>query len=114
MAWFPTQFNFMLVRLCSPITPGQPYLTWFGLLRVRSPLLAQSLDCFLLLRVLRCFSSPGLLLLLGDIPSVYRVAPFRHLRINSYLRIPAAFRSLSRLSSPLRAKASPIRPYLLL
>ena len=33
----------------------------FGLLRVRSPLLAQSLGYFLFLRVLRCFSSPGLL-----------------------------------------------------
>ena len=31
----------------------------FGLMRVRSPLLAQSLVCFLFLRVLRCFSSPG-------------------------------------------------------
>ena len=31
------------------------------------------------------------------------VAPFGHLRINSCLRIPAAFRSLPRPSSPLRA-----------
>ena len=31
----------------------------FGLLRFRSPLLTQSLVCFLFLRVLRCFSSPG-------------------------------------------------------
>ena len=31
----------------------------FGLFRVRSPLLAQSLVYFLFLRVLRCFSSPG-------------------------------------------------------
>ena len=31
-------------------------------MRVRSPLLAQSLICFLLLQVLRCFSSLGLLL----------------------------------------------------
>lgn len=31
------------------------------------------------------------------------VAPFGHLRINSYWRIPAAFRSLSRPSSPSRA-----------
>ena len=31
------------------------------------------------------------------------VAPFGYLRINSYLPIPAAFRSLSRPSSPLRA-----------
>ena len=47
----------------------------------------------------------------GNISSRYWVAPFRNLRIKSYLLIPAAFRSLSRLSSPLRAKASPIRPY---
>lgn len=62
--------------------------------------------CFLFLQVLRCFSSLGLLpdgKRQGDIPSVCRVAPFGHLRINSYLPIPAAFRSLSRPSSPLRA-----------
>ena len=40
------------------------------------------------------------------------VVPFGNLRINSYLPIPAAYRSLSRPSSPLRAKASPIRPSL--
>ena len=39
-----------------------------------------------------------------------RVAPFGYLRINSYLPIPAVFRSLSRPSSPLRAKASSVRP----
>ena len=38
-----------------------------------------------------------------DIPSVYRVPPFGNLRINLYLPIPAAYRSLSRPSSPLRA-----------
>ena len=32
--------------------------------------------CFLLLRVLRCFSSPGLLLLRDDMSSTCRVAPF--------------------------------------
>jgi hypothetical protein len=32
---------------------------WFGLFRVRSPLLTESLDCFLFLQVLRCFSSLG-------------------------------------------------------
>ena len=40
----------------------QPHIncsTWFGLFRVRSPLLAESFSYFLLLRVLRCFSSPG-------------------------------------------------------
>ena len=42
------------------------------------------------------------------------VAPFGHPRINGHLRLPAAFRSLSRPSSPPRAKASPMRPCLLL
>ena len=59
--------------------------------------------CFLLLWVLRCFSSPRLPSLRNDIPSGYRVAPFGYRRINSYLQIPDAFRSLSRPSSPLRA-----------
>ena len=38
------------------------------------------------------------------------VSPFRHLRIIVYLPLPAAFRSLSRLSSALSAKASALRP----
>ena len=42
-----------------------------------------------------------------------RVSPFRHLRINAYVQLPAAFRSLSRLSSALSAKASALRPLLL-
>jgi hypothetical protein len=32
---------------------------WFGLFRVRSPLLTESHTCFLFLQVLRCFSSLG-------------------------------------------------------
>ena len=67
--------------------------------------------CFLFLCLLRCFSSAGLRFCVR--PSVGQVAPFGYLRINSYLRIPAAFRSLSRPSSPLRAKASPVCPFLL-
>ena len=39
-----------------------------------------------------------------------RVAPFRYLRLNAYLQLTAAFRSLSRLSSALSAKASALRP----
>ena len=68
--------------------------------------------CFLLLRVLRCFSSPGWPLYQGGMPSACRVPPFGHPRIYGHLRLPAAFRSLSRPSSPLRAKASPVRPFL--
>ena len=72
--------------------------------------------CFLFLRLLRCFSSPGSLPYVMDwrmdgwsLSS--RVSPFRYLRINGYLLLPEAFRSLSRLSSALSAKASAIRSY---
>ena len=66
---------------------------------------------FLFLRLLRCFSSPGspcmpMYSTCSDWSSSRRVSPFRHLRINGHLLLPAAFRSLSRLSSALSAKAS--------
>ena len=41
------------------------------------------------------------------------VSPFRYLRIIAYLQLPEAFRSLSRLSSALSAKASTLRSLLL-
>ena len=41
------------------------------------------------------------------------VSPFRNPRINVYLQLPAAYRSLSRLSSALSAKASTLRSFLL-
>ena len=73
---------------------------------------------FLLLRLLRCFSSPGspcmpMYSTCSDWSSSRRVSPFRHLRISGYLLLPAAFRSLSRLSSALSAKASTLRSFLL-
>ena len=43
---------------------------------------------------------------------MYWVIPFGNLRVNGYLHLYAAYRSLSRPSSPLRAKASTIRPWL--
>ena len=73
---------------------------------------------FLFLRLLRCFSSAGSLRMPMD--SAYgacvfrrRVSPFRHPRISGYLLLPGAFRSLSRLSSALSAKASTLRSFLL-
>ena len=48
-----------------------------------------------------------------DMTSSCRVSPFRYLRITACLRLPEAFRSLSRLSSALSAKASALRPFLL-
>ena len=71
---------------------------------------------FLFLRVLRCFSSPGsppyvMYWRMDDWGLLSRVSPFRNLRITEYLLLPAAYRSLSRLSSALSAKASTLRPY---
>ena len=69
--------------------------------------------CFLFLRVLRCFSSPRS-------PRAHkarcrdrsrRVPPFGHPRINGHLPLPAAFRSLSRPSSPPRATGIPRAPF---
>ena len=67
---------------------------------------------FLFLQVLRCFSSLRLPLHLGedDWPSARRVVPFGNPRIKGHLHLPAAYRSLSRPSSPPRAKASTRRP----
>ena len=70
--------------------------------------------CFLFLRVLRCFSSPGLPLHeADDWSSTSRVVPFGNPRINGHLHLPAAYRSLSRPSSPVRAKASAMCPFIL-
>ena len=71
---------------------------------------------FLFLRLLRCFSSPGSLpytmdSCMGGGGFLRRVSPFRYLRIVGYLHLPAAFRSLSRLSSALSAKASTLRSW---
>lgn len=106
----PTHLSLMYafhIRGYHPLWPFFPkrsikHIKAFGLIRFRSPLLTESLR-FLFLRVLRCFSSPGLLTLRCDWSSTSRVAPFGHLRINSCVPIPAAFRSLPRPSSPLKA-----------
>lgn len=71
---------------------------------------------FLFLRVLRCFSSPGSPRMAMNSPyadrgSLCRVSPFGYLRIIGYVLLPEAFRSLSRPSSALSAKASTLRPF---
>ena len=66
--------------------------------------------CFPFLRLLRCFSSSGSPPALQDgRPPDGRVSPFGHPRITGRSRLPAAFRSLPRPSSPPGAKASPVR-----
>ena len=71
---------------------------------------------FLFLRLLRCFSSPGSPPYPMDSDkdtwslSMW-VSPFRDPWIIRYLLLPTAFRSLSRLSSALSAKASTLRSF---
>ena len=72
---------------------------------------------FLFLPVLRCFSSRAYprcaipkFSRIGAWSSSMRVSPFRYPRIDGYVLLPAAFRSLSRLSSAQSAKASAPRP----
>lgn len=73
--------------------------------------------CFLLLGVLRCFSSPGLplpaLWVQAGVPAVDRrwVAPFGNPRIHACLRLPGAYRCSPRPSSAPGAKASTVRSY---
>ncbi|GEM_PF-1009081 len=109
-------FQFSVSLLC-----GQSYYPnpaslqhWFGLLRVRSPLLAQSL-LFSSPMGTKMFQFPTFAFCLkqNDTASLCRVPPFGHLGIDGYLHLPQAFRSLSRPSSPPRAKASTVRSFLL-
>jgi hypothetical protein len=59
----PSPSTRMMVAHSSALRPDRPYnplvqAREFGLIRVRSPLLAESLSCFLFLWVLRWFTSP--------------------------------------------------------
>ena len=70
---------------------------------------------FLFLCLLRCFSSAAYLPYVMDwrmdVRSLsVRVSPFRNPRITDHVHLPAAYRSLSRLSSAQSAKASAPRP----
>jgi hypothetical protein len=111
----PTGLSPCFVRLSSPLR--LQLSTCLGLLRVRSPLLAES---FLFLRVLRCFSSPGapptlmcsvwVMLAYPSMGFPIRTSPTDH----GCTHLIGAFRSVPRPSSAQTAKASSIRPYLLL
>src|SRR5678810_1106027 len=106
--------NLPALNRAGPTTPMDPKTHRFGLFRVRSPLLTKSLNCFLFLQVLRWFTS------LSSLPKTYEfssrilhlaaqgVPPFGNLRINACLRLPEAYRSLPRPSSPSIAKASTV------
>ena len=113
---FPKPFHWLCAHLRQSVTPG---CTHPGL--GSSPFARRYLGnrCFFLfLSLLRCFSSGGSLhtpmySVHDDRSLSCRVSPFRHPWINGYLLLPTAFRSLSRLSSALSAKASALCPTLL-
>ena len=102
----------ILFITCAVRTPGcsHPGLGSFAFARRYS----QNRCFFLFLRLLRCFSSPGsppyVMDWRMDTCGLHTwVSPFRYLRIIAHLQLPEAFRSLSRLSSALSAKASTLR-----
>ena len=105
---FPTCSTISYTQQRGPTTPKLPKQFWFGLFPVRSPLLRKSL----------LFSSPtptqmfqfSAFASFDNQSSTSWVSPFRNLWIIRYLPLPKAYRSLSRLSSPLRAQASPVCP----
>ena len=117
------------VRGCHPLWPAFPgvsrYASFFHslpALQPRARLDARGLGsspfarrysgshcCFPFLRLLRCFSSSGWQPHWVGTPPACRVSPFGHPRIKGRSRLPAAFRSLPRPSSPPGAKAFPVR-----
>ena len=103
--------------VCSP--NPRVHALWFGLFPFRSPLLRKSL-LFSLPPATSMFQFTGFPLYTywACAYSVHsgggflrRVSPFRNLRIMGYVLLPAAYRSLSRLSSALGAKASSLRSF---
>jgi hypothetical protein len=106
---FPAPFGSASLAFCWPFNP-QRLSARFGLLRFRSPLLA---EFFLFLRVLRCFTSPGSPPFRDVQLFAARVSPFGHRRLFARTRLPDAFRSVPRPSSALDAQASPVRLLLL-
>ena len=105
-----------------PITGSRnpiPQAGWFRLFPFRSPLLRESLICFIFHRVPEMFHFPWCrseaLFIQTSVSrhNTGRVAPFGNLRIKACMPLPEAYRSLPRPSSPLNAKASPAYSYLL-
>ena len=64
-----------------PTTPAVPGHRRFGLVPVRSPLLGDSLNYFLFLGVLRCFSSPGSPQYIAVLIATLQVAGLSHSEI---------------------------------
>ena len=116
----PDRSTNVLVGNSSALRPNRSYnptvqARWFGLFRVRSPLLAESL-LFSFPPGTEMVHFPGLSSLDLCIQSrILRyepewVAPFGYPRVKACLRLTEAFRSLPRPSSTPSAKAFTVRP----
>ena len=97
-----------------PTTPGAS--SRFGLVRVRSPLLTQSL-LFSFPPVTEMFHFTGYRVSFPIFVQertvtnyCHQVTPFGNLRIKAFVPLPEAYRSLSRPSSPVGTKAFIMRP----
>ena len=96
--------------------PYNPARSGLGCVPVRSPLLRESL-LISFPGLLRWFTSPSVALPSYFIQTMQcmnrfiRVTPFGNPRITGYVLLPAAFRSLSRPSSPAGSKASAMDLY---
>ena len=90
----------LIIVFVGPSTPHKIAPMWFGLFRVRSPLLAESL-LFSSPPGTEMFQFPGFPSRFNRdiLTSSVQVFPFGHLRINVCLQLPVAFRSLPRPSS---------------
>ena len=105
--WFVTPYD-------GPYNPTVQ-ARWFGLFRVRSPLLAESL-LFSIPAGTEMVHFPALpstgLCIQPGIPQHDSrwVAPFGNPRVEAYLQLTGAYRSLSRPSSTLGAKAFTVHP----
>ena len=115
MADFPTSFDYAFtIPRCGPYPV---YIATYGFaFSAFARHYSRNLGWFLFLQVLRCFSSLGSLRNAMDSRYVLwlftiGVSPFGNLRIEAYLQLPAAYRSLSRPSSAPDAKAFPLCSY---
>ena len=117
---FPDPSTNQLVYHSPALRPGRPYnpnvqARWFGLFRVRSPLLAESL-LFSFPPGTEMVHFPGLSstdLWIRSVMLRYEpewVAPFGNPRIKACLRLTEAYRSLPRPSSTPGAKAFTVHP----
>ena len=99
--------------LCSPLPRSARTAVWalsLSLAATREIVVTFSSSGYLDVSVPRV--PPCTLWIHVQVPVNRWVSPFRNLRIKGYLLLPEAYRSLSRLSSALSAKASTLRSFL--